>query len=205
MYFKIGVLKNFANSTGNLGLESRFNKVLGLKACNSIKKRHFNTCFPVKFEKFLRTPFFTELLQWLLVWGGVDGWGWGGVSTNDGHHDWPMTKKLKLHWLKRPKTVPKKQNLDQKIIDSKSHIWSFFVLISDFLAKVSKLTKLAKKITHFTIQFRSTTLTHFTNLKSLNIVKNILPQHSQKPYSLYKFSSKHVSGCYQKKHLYCTI
>ena len=36
-------------------------------------------------------------------------------------------------------------------------------------------------------------------LESLNIVKNILPQHAQKPYSLYKFSRKHVSGWCQKK------
>ena len=31
--------------------------------------------------------------------------------------------------------------------------------------------KLTKKITHFTIQFHSKHLTHFTNLNSLNIVK----------------------------------
>ena len=28
---------------------------------------------------------------------------------------------LKLQWLKRPKTVPRKRNLDQKINDSKPH------------------------------------------------------------------------------------
>ena len=31
-------------------------------------------------------------------------------------------------------------------------------------------------------------LTYLTNLHSLNIVKNILPKYSQKPYSLFKFS-----------------
>ena len=36
-------------------------------------------------------------------------------------------------------------------------------------------------------------------LNSLNFVKNIFLQHHQKPYSLYKFSSKHVSGWCQKK------
>ena len=40
--------------------------------------------------------------------------------------------------------------------------------------------KLAKRITHFKMQFHSKNLTHFTNLNSLNIVKNILLQHSQK-------------------------
>ena len=40
-----------------LELESLFNKVAGLKACNFIKKRVQHRCFPFKFEKFLRTPF----------------------------------------------------------------------------------------------------------------------------------------------------
>ena len=35
-------------------------------------------------------------------------------------------------------------------------------------------------VTHFTIPTRSKNLTYFTNLNSLNIVKNILPQHSRK-------------------------
>ena len=38
-------------------LESLFNKVPGLKTCNFIKKRLLRRCFPVKFPKFLRTPF----------------------------------------------------------------------------------------------------------------------------------------------------
>ena len=42
--------------------------------------------------------------------------------------------------------------------------------------------KLVKKIAHFTIQFHSINLTHFTNLNSFSIVKNILPQQSQEPY-----------------------
>ena len=37
-------------------LESIFNKVAGLKACNFIKKRLQHTCFPIKYAKFLRTP-----------------------------------------------------------------------------------------------------------------------------------------------------
>ena len=42
--------------------------------------------------------------------------------------------------------------------------------------------KLAKKITNFTIQFRSKNITHFTNLDSLNIANNMLPQYSQKSF-----------------------
>ena len=59
--------------------------------------------------------------------------------------------------------------------------------------------KLAKKITHFTIQFRLKNLTHFTNLNSLDIENNMLSQHSQKPFWLYKFSTMHVSVRSQKK------
>ena len=43
MFSKIVVPKNFANFTGK------------------------HRCFPVKFVKFLRTPFFTAYLQWLLL------------------------------------------------------------------------------------------------------------------------------------------
>ena len=38
-------------------LESLFNKVVDLKAYKFIKKILQQRCFPVKFEKFLRTPF----------------------------------------------------------------------------------------------------------------------------------------------------
>ena len=33
-----------------------------------IKKRFQHRCFPVNFEKFLGTPFFTEYLRWLIVY-----------------------------------------------------------------------------------------------------------------------------------------
>ena len=48
-------------------LESLFNKAAGLNVCNRIKKRLQHRCFPVKFVKFLKTPFFTEKFQWLLL------------------------------------------------------------------------------------------------------------------------------------------
>ena len=38
-----------------------------LKVCNFIKRRLQHRCFLVKFAKFLRTPFFTEHLRWLLL------------------------------------------------------------------------------------------------------------------------------------------
>ena len=65
--------------------------------------------------------------------------------------------------------------------------------------------KLAKKVTHFTIQFHPKKLNYFTKLNSFDIENNMLAQHSQKPFWLYKFSSKHVSVWCQKKKLHCTI
>ena len=59
MFFKIVVLKNSQMSV------SFFNK--GPQACNFIKMRLEHKCFPVKFAKLLRAPFFTEHLQWLLL------------------------------------------------------------------------------------------------------------------------------------------
>ena len=57
MFFKVGVLKNFANFTWKHILKSLFNKVAGLRSCNFIRKRLRHRCFAVKFEEFLRTTF----------------------------------------------------------------------------------------------------------------------------------------------------
>ena len=58
----------------------------------------------------------------------------------------------------------------------KSLIFRVYLIISEFFGRKSQSQqKLAKKITPFVIQFRSRTLTH-----SLNTIKNILPQQSQK-------------------------
>ena len=89
--------------------------------------------------------------------------------------------------------------MDQNINDSKSHIWIFFlkILLQEynffyirqhvlvdtvrvffnfrfFSSKSQSQQKLTKKITHFTIQFCSKNLTHFTNLYSLDIENNML-------------------------------
>ena len=47
--------------------ESLFNKVVGLKPATLLKKSLWHRCFSVNFAKFLRTPFFTEHLWWLLL------------------------------------------------------------------------------------------------------------------------------------------
>ena len=47
------------------------------------------------------------------------------VTKNVGHHGWPARKKLKTTLAKTPsKKQSKKRNFDQKINDSKPHIWS---------------------------------------------------------------------------------
>ena len=71
--------------------------------------------------------------------------------------------------------------------------------------KSQRQSKLATKIIHFTIQFRSKNLTHFTNLSSFDIENNMPLKHSQKPFSLFNFSSKHASVWCQKKIFNCTI
>ena len=52
-------------------LESLFNKATVLRPCNFIKERLQKRRFSVKFTKFLRTPFFTEHSQWLLMKNGL--------------------------------------------------------------------------------------------------------------------------------------
>ena len=53
-----GVLRNFAQFTGRHLCQSLiFNRVAGLRSAILLKKKLWHKCFPVKFAKFLRTPF----------------------------------------------------------------------------------------------------------------------------------------------------
>ena len=53
-----GVLRNFAQFTGKHLCQSLiFNRVAGLRSAILLKKKLWHKCFPVKFAKFLRTPF----------------------------------------------------------------------------------------------------------------------------------------------------
>ena len=86
---------------------------------------------------------------------------------------------LKAHWVKRSKIVQKRpRNMNQKINHSKHHIWSLSFTFRFSARKSQSQQNLSKKITHFTIHFFPKNLTRFTNLNSLNSVKNILRQHS---------------------------
>ena len=64
MFFKVGVLKNLAIFKGKHLFLSRF-----LIKLQTLLKRDSNTnrCFPVNVAKFLRRPFITEHLWWLLL------------------------------------------------------------------------------------------------------------------------------------------
>ena len=83
VFCRKGVLRNFAKFTGKHLCQSLFfNKVTGLRpeACNFIKKETLVQVFPVEFAKFLRTPFLTEHLRWLLLQ-------WKVHSCNETSHD----------------------------------------------------------------------------------------------------------------------
>ena len=68
VFHKKGVLRNFAKFTGKRLCQSLFfNKVAGLTSATLLKKRLWRRCFPVNFAKFLRKPFLTEHLWWLLL------------------------------------------------------------------------------------------------------------------------------------------
>ena len=62
MFFKIGVIKNFAVFIGkHMCLGLFFTRVAGLK------KRLQHSCFPVNIVKYLKTAFFIEHFQWLIL------------------------------------------------------------------------------------------------------------------------------------------
>ena len=64
---KKGVLKFRKFHRKTPVLESLFSKVAGLRACNFIKKRLQQRCFPVKFAKFLRTTILKNICEQLLL------------------------------------------------------------------------------------------------------------------------------------------
>ena len=63
-----GVLRNFSKFIRKQLCQSPFfNKVAGIWPATVLKKRVWHRCFPAHFAKFLRTPFITEHLRWLLL------------------------------------------------------------------------------------------------------------------------------------------
>ena len=68
VFCRKGVLRNFSKFTGKHLCQSLFfNKVAGLRPATLLKKRLWHRCFLANFAKFLRAPFLTEHLWWLLL------------------------------------------------------------------------------------------------------------------------------------------
>ena len=121
-------------------------------------------------------------------------------------------KKKKKHWLKRTKAVPKKTKLGPeykwfKISYLQFFFWKYyfgrtilvrtfqwtsseFFLFQNLSQKISEPIKTSKKITHFTIQFRSRNLTHFMNLSSFEIGNNMPPNTAKKLSQFTNFPAK---------------
>ena len=53
-------------------LKSLFNKAEDLKACNFIKNKLQQMCFPVKFANFLRKTILKNICEWLLLYAEAD-------------------------------------------------------------------------------------------------------------------------------------
>ena len=73
MSYKKGVLRNFAKFTGKHLCQSLF----------LLKKRLRHRCFPVNFARFLRTPFLTEHLWWLLLYKVITFFPWSSYLFAD--------------------------------------------------------------------------------------------------------------------------
>ena len=70
VFCKKGVLWNFSKFTGKHLYQSLFfNRVAGLRAVTSLKKRLWHRCFPISFAKFLKTPFLQNTSRRLLLYG----------------------------------------------------------------------------------------------------------------------------------------
>ena len=69
VFYKKGVLRNFTKFKGKHLCQSLFfNKVTGLRPATLLKERLWHKSFPVNFVKFLKTPFLTKHLWWLLLY-----------------------------------------------------------------------------------------------------------------------------------------
>ena len=68
VFCKKGALRNFTKFTGKHLCQSLFlNKVAGLQPATLSRKRVWDSGFPLNFEKYLRTHFFKEHHQWMLL------------------------------------------------------------------------------------------------------------------------------------------
>ena len=90
-------------------------QVLGLRSATLLKRTLWHRCFPVNFAKFLRTPFLTEHLRWLLLvldirntlWSlGNFCWFYNGVLTTAfGHVFHWIILELNFHLAEYPEAA----------------------------------------------------------------------------------------------------
>ena len=112
---------------------------------------------------------------------------------------------LKLHLLKRPKTVSKKNLVRKENIQNL--IFEIFIFSFRFQSRKSQSQQTpaiefhSQTFVSFTIQFLLKNVTHFSNLISINIVKHAFPKPSETPSSIYKFSQEICSRTAFAKHL----
>ena len=97
-------------------------------------------------------------------------------------------KFLKSNLLKRHKTVPKTKFGPRNKWFKISYL-KFIFSFQIFWQQALKPRKTSKKDHSF-----------YNRVFAQKTSLILLPQHSQRPYTLYKFSSKHVSDWCQKKH-----
>ena len=132
-------------------------------------------------------------------------WQLSRMHKKFGHNHSPTKKNL----AKMPKSSPLKIKIWIKIlfwqcyfghttilylsILSIEHYQSIFLFFWFSCRKSQSKQKLAKRITHF------------MNINLPDIENNMFPQHDQKLFSFYDFSSIRVSVWCQKKHFHCTI
>ena len=93
-----------------------------------------------------------------------------------------LTKQLCGYWLKCYRLIKLIRGKFQYALRKNRSTYKIRAEGSFFTNRKSQSQqKLAKKITRFTIPLPSKNLIYFKNVNSLNMVKNILPQHSWKP------------------------
>ena len=92
------VLRNFTKFTGKHLCQSLFFNS-DFRPATSLKKRLLQRCFPVNFVKYLRTPFFTEHLRWLLL------------------------KRVFTHTITRLIIMKMKMKMENRYMENGKHIW----------------------------------------------------------------------------------
>ena len=106
-------LRNFAKFTGKqLCLGLFFNKVAGLRPATLLKKRLWHRCFPANFEIFLRTPFLTEHLRWLLLFRLITEAGSQNVLHKSSENSDQILRK-----------TPVLTSLFNEVADCKHYLW----------------------------------------------------------------------------------